>query len=209
MSEHLPERLGLPGFVAARRYEAETGSPRFFTSYDVESVEVLSSADYLARLAAPSPLTREVMANFRNMTRTVCIPVYRSRGLALGGSVVAAYVEQPARVDDRTWIEAAVRLRARAEGSRSAGMAGYARSGARRHQRIEAATRWRQEDRGGGGRRSHARTRWVGAGRTNLRSVTRRRDAGTHLRERSGSVQCISPPGALVCAGDSPRIASA
>jgi hypothetical protein len=63
-----------PGFVAVRRYEAETGSPRFFTSYDVESVEVPSSADYHARLAAPSPLTREVMANFRNMTRTVCIP---------------------------------------------------------------------------------------------------------------------------------------
>jgi hypothetical protein len=99
LSEHLPERLGVPGFVAARRYEAAKGSPRFFTSYDVESVDVLSSKEYLERLAAPSELTRRVMAHFRNMVRTVCVPAYRSRGSTLGGCVVAGYVEQPARVD--------------------------------------------------------------------------------------------------------------
>ena len=38
LSEHLPERLGVPGFVAARRYEASKGSPRFLTFYDVESL---------------------------------------------------------------------------------------------------------------------------------------------------------------------------
>ena len=108
LSEHLPERLGVPGFFAARRYETATGVPRFFTWYDVESPAVLSSADYLARLAAPSALTREVMANFRNMMRTVCSLEYRSPGATLGGCVVAAYVEQPARIDDRRLLDAAI-----------------------------------------------------------------------------------------------------
>ena len=107
VSEHLPERLGVPGFVAARRYEAAKGAPRFFTRYDVESLEVLSSPDYLARLASPSPLTRQVMASFRNMIRTVCSPAYRSRGSALGGCVVAAYVEQPAGIDASSLLEGA------------------------------------------------------------------------------------------------------
>lgn len=91
LSEHLPERLAVPGFLAARRYEARKGSPRFFTFYDVQSPAVLSSANYLARLASPSPLTREVMANFRNMMRTACMSIHRSPGAAVGGCVVAAY----------------------------------------------------------------------------------------------------------------------
>jgi hypothetical protein len=107
LTEHLPERLGVPGFAAARRYEATRGTPRFFTWYDVESPQVLSSADYLARLASPSPLTRQIMAHFRNMTRTVCSLEHRTRSSALGGCVVAAYIEQPAEVDDRGLLEAA------------------------------------------------------------------------------------------------------
>lgn len=107
LAEHLPERLGVPGFLAARRYEARKGSPRFFTFYDVESLAVLSSETYLARLAAPSLLTREVMANFRNMIRTACTPVYRSPRAGLGGCVVVAYVEQPARLDCGALLEAA------------------------------------------------------------------------------------------------------
>jgi hypothetical protein len=54
LAEHLPERQSVPGFVTARRHEAETGSRRFFTGCEVETAAVLSSADYLARLAAPS-----------------------------------------------------------------------------------------------------------------------------------------------------------
>jgi len=107
LSEHVPERLAVPGFLAARRYEAVKGAPRFFTRYDVESVDVLSSADYLAKLASPSPLTRQVMASFRNMMRTACVVAYRSQGSAFGGCVVAAFVEQPARVDQVALIERA------------------------------------------------------------------------------------------------------
>lgn len=100
LTEHLPERLGVPGFVAARRHEASEGSPRFFTHYEVASVDVLSSPEYLARLAAPSPLTRQVMAQFRNMVRTVCAVLHCSPNAALGGCAAVAFVEQPATVRD-------------------------------------------------------------------------------------------------------------
>ena len=99
VTEHIPERLAVPGFIEARRYEAVRGTPRFFTPYRVASPQVLTSPAYLARLAAPSPLTREVMAGFRNMRRTVCFLAYRSPRGTLGGCAVAAYVEQPAAID--------------------------------------------------------------------------------------------------------------
>jgi len=110
VSEHVPERLGVPGFLCARRYEAAQGSPRFFTYYEVASPDVLASPEYLSRLASPSPLTRKVMGGFRNMRRTACSLAYRSPRAALGGCVVAAWVEPPAALDDSRLMQAIAAL---------------------------------------------------------------------------------------------------
>ena len=110
VSEHIPERLALPGFLEARRYESVQGSPRFFIPYVVASPEALASPEYLARLASPTPLTREAMKGFRNMVRTACSLVYRSPGRALGGCAVAAYAEHPATIDDADLFDAAAAL---------------------------------------------------------------------------------------------------
>ncbi|HUL91609.1 MAG TPA: hypothetical protein VLV56_04600 [Burkholderiales bacterium] len=110
VSEHIPERLAVPGFLEARRYEAVKGSPRFFIPYRAASPQVLTSPEYLARLASPTPLTREVMAGFRNMRRTVCALAYRSPRAALGGCAVAAYAEHPAAVDAAGLLEGAAVL---------------------------------------------------------------------------------------------------
>jgi hypothetical protein len=110
VSEHIPERLALPGFLEARRYESVQGSPRFFIPYVVASPESLASPEYLARLASPTPLTREAMKGFRNMVRTACSLVYRSPGRALGGCAVAAYAEHPATIDDADLFDAAAAL---------------------------------------------------------------------------------------------------
>jgi len=110
VAEHIPERLAVPGFLEARRYEAAKGAPRFFTPYWVASPQVLTSPEYLARLASPSPLTREVMAGFRNMQRTICVLAYRSPRAPLGGCAVAAYAEQPAAVDEAGLLEETVAL---------------------------------------------------------------------------------------------------
>ncbi|HWK44515.1 MAG TPA: hypothetical protein VNT30_07330 [Stellaceae bacterium] len=82
--EHILERVGIPGFHRGRRYSALEGDPEFFTLYDVADVDVLSGADYLARLAAPTPWTRRVMPAFTDMARALTRVVV-SRGLGEGG----------------------------------------------------------------------------------------------------------------------------
>lgn len=72
-SEHLAERLGVPGFRRGRRHEAVAGAPRYFIFYLTDSPDVLTSAAYLERVNNPTPLTVEMMSTaFRNMNRTVC-----------------------------------------------------------------------------------------------------------------------------------------
>src|SRR5215467_863904 len=100
MGEHIPERLALPGFLEARRYESVMGSPRFFIAYAVATPEALASPEYLARLASPTPMTREAMKGFRNMKRTACALAYRSPRRAFGGCTIAAYAESPAAIDE-------------------------------------------------------------------------------------------------------------
>lgn len=72
-SEHMQERVGVPGFRFGRRYERLAGGDRrFFTFYEVERADVLSSRAYVERLENPTPWTTESMKYFRNMVRTVC-----------------------------------------------------------------------------------------------------------------------------------------
>jgi hypothetical protein len=74
-NEHLPERVGVPGFRFGRRYEAVGGtSPRFFTYYEVDTPAVLVSPAYLERSNHPTPWTRKIMGEqiFRNASRTAC-----------------------------------------------------------------------------------------------------------------------------------------
>tara|TARA_B100000579_G_C22745716_1_gene811402 strand:- start:315 stop:950 length:636 start_codon:yes stop_codon:yes gene_type:complete len=72
-TEHLPERLGVPGFKRGRRYQAIEGSPEYFTWYEVESPSVLRSAEYINCLSNPTPWTTQIMSGvFLNASRTVC-----------------------------------------------------------------------------------------------------------------------------------------
>ena len=70
--EHLPERLGVPGFLVGRRYEAVSGAPRFLTYYEARSPDVFVSKPYLERLNDPTPWSTEVLQNFRDTNRTIC-----------------------------------------------------------------------------------------------------------------------------------------
>ena len=107
--EHLPERVGVPGFRFARRYEAIGGaSPRFFTYYELDAPGILVSAPYLERSNNPTPWTRKIMGEqiFRNINRTACRQAWRVG--ALRGSFVLAI-----RWTESASVEAALqRLRA-------------------------------------------------------------------------------------------------
>jgi len=75
-TEHLVDRVGLPGVQNGVRHEAAVSdvamaSPRFFTSYDLDNAAVLDSPAYQAMLLSPSPQTQAIMPHFRNMWRFV------------------------------------------------------------------------------------------------------------------------------------------
>jgi hypothetical protein len=48
--EHIPERVGVPGFLRGRRYRSLERSLDYLDLYEVEGSETLRSAPYLARL---------------------------------------------------------------------------------------------------------------------------------------------------------------
>lgn len=89
-SEHLAERVGIPGFLRARRYHAlDAGeAPAYGALYETETPEVMASAAYRRRLDDPTPLTVASLARFRNMHRTVC-RIAASFGRGVGGALAA------------------------------------------------------------------------------------------------------------------------
>ena len=85
--EHMPERVGIPGFRRGRRYIAEWGRPAYFNLYEVDTPEVLTGQDYLGRLNNPTPWTRRAVAYFRNVSRSLC-QVGASLGCGQGGVIM-------------------------------------------------------------------------------------------------------------------------
>jgi len=67
--EHFPERLALPGFLRASRWQAVDGGEGFFILYELQAHAALSSPEYLARLNAPTPWSTRLMPHHRNMVR--------------------------------------------------------------------------------------------------------------------------------------------
>jgi hypothetical protein len=85
-NEHMPERVGIPGFRRGRRYIAVDAAthPEFFTLYEVDALPVLQGSDYANRLNAPTPWTRKVTAQFRDTARGLA-RVLESTGPGAGG----------------------------------------------------------------------------------------------------------------------------
>ena len=87
-TEHLSERLAVPGFLFGRRHQAISGSAGYFNFYLVASPVVLTSRAYLERLDNPTPMTRHIMSHvFANMSRTLCLRTVR-RGAFRGAYAV-------------------------------------------------------------------------------------------------------------------------
>jgi hypothetical protein len=89
--EHIPERVGLPGFLRGRRYVAVSGHPKYFNFYETEDVNALLSTLYLERLNAPSVWTKAVVSHFTDTFRTIC-KVRVSEGLGDGAALLAARI---------------------------------------------------------------------------------------------------------------------
>ncbi|CAO3358520.1 hypothetical protein [Azospirillum melinis] len=71
--EHLPERIGIPGFRRGRRAAATTaGAPSYFVLYELSDPAIAVSAPYLERLDNPTAWTRRTMEVVRSLSRTLC-----------------------------------------------------------------------------------------------------------------------------------------
>lgn len=71
-TEHIPERLAVPGFETGLRFICTSGTPRYMAMYDTESPAVFGSPEYLkVSFDNSSPWTKRVTSRVR---------VYRSAG---------------------------------------------------------------------------------------------------------------------------------
>lgn len=70
--EHMPERLGIPGFVRGTRCTAISGEPSYFVLYEADQLATLTGGAYVERLNHPTPWSRRMMPHHRNMARSLC-----------------------------------------------------------------------------------------------------------------------------------------
>lgn len=86
-SEHVPERLSVPGIETARRYVCIEGFPKYLALYDLASPDVLESPAYLKVGGAnSSPWTKRVTSRVRGYYRAPATQLYPGGALTGGGA---------------------------------------------------------------------------------------------------------------------------
>lgn len=92
-TEHIPDRLVLPSFVAAARYEVDGGEPRWMVVYEVEDLDAFEQPDYVRLKTDPSERTRHMLATVSKFTRFICVEQTALGGRGVGAQMfVEAYV---------------------------------------------------------------------------------------------------------------------
>lgn len=87
--EHLRERLGIPGFLRARRcVAAQPGVPLYLVIYEVAAIDVMISPPYLDRLNNPTAWTTRTMASVKSLSRTLT-RVVASFGQGVGAEMLS------------------------------------------------------------------------------------------------------------------------
>jgi hypothetical protein len=72
-TEHIPQLLGVSGFLSGRRYQAVEGEPRYLALYDLTDAEVLKSDAFRQVRELPTEWTKKMRPHFQN----TAIGVYR------------------------------------------------------------------------------------------------------------------------------------
>jgi hypothetical protein len=113
INEHMPERVGIPGFRRGRRYIAASPAtrPEFFTLYELDTMEVAKGSDYANRLNDPTPGTVASTSRFRDTFRALS-RVLLSEGPGAGGAILTIRLDFPdaAFQDIRVAVSAARNL---------------------------------------------------------------------------------------------------
>ncbi|HZO80659.1 MAG TPA: hypothetical protein VFB33_03110 [Candidatus Binataceae bacterium] len=65
-NEHIPQLVGIPGFLSGRRYQAVDGKPKYIAIYDLSDESVLKSDAFREGRDNPTPWSRKIIPQFRN-----------------------------------------------------------------------------------------------------------------------------------------------
>ena len=86
--EHVPQRVGFPGWRSGRRYKKiGRGKHRYLALYETDSLAAFDDPVYRHSLDNPTEWTKQMMPHFRNFIRSVCRVRFVSGEVA--GSVLA------------------------------------------------------------------------------------------------------------------------
>ena len=94
--EHIPERVGIPGFLRGSRWTAVADDTSYFVFYEAARLSAITSGPYLERLNDPTPWSRRMMPHHRNMVRSLC-RVRASFGGGLGWALATIRFSPPRR----------------------------------------------------------------------------------------------------------------
>jgi hypothetical protein len=104
--EHMPERLGVPGFLRGRRYiTSRTDDHAMFILYEAAHIDTFRSPGLLARLDDPTEWAKRVQPGLVNFIRGPCQTLI-SWGDGVGGALAAIRISG----EIKEKVEAANRL---------------------------------------------------------------------------------------------------
>jgi hypothetical protein len=97
--EHLAERVGIEGFLEARRWIAEEAPTKYFCTYSTATFETLSSPAYKKVLASQTDWSKKHISRFRNFGRVVG-RITESRGQGRGAALGVVRLRPAAEGED-------------------------------------------------------------------------------------------------------------
>lgn len=65
-SEHVPQLLGVPGFLSGRRYQAVDGKPKYIAIYELADENVLKGDAFREVRENPTSWSKKIIPQFRN-----------------------------------------------------------------------------------------------------------------------------------------------
>jgi hypothetical protein len=86
-TEHVAERVGVPGFLRGRRYVHLQAPRSYFDLYETRDADTIRSAPYIERLNHPTPWTQRILPHFRGTFRIGC-RVTASSGRGQGSALI-------------------------------------------------------------------------------------------------------------------------
>jgi len=104
--EHLDERINIPGFRRARRYEGLDTAIKYFTTYEALTPDDIASPAYLDVLQDQTAWSQRIMPQFSKWHRMPCrVVADHTHGMGAALALLRLFPE-PAQADDlAAWLD--------------------------------------------------------------------------------------------------------